>query len=230
MSNVWPANKAVNFRDSYLIGYVEDTRIMKSMIGITGLICDFKSMFIPAKNGYLRRYSSHKHRTKPDGPLQDLFYFKCNKTYTVLAHLMDSTVIRYTDKVKRLFVTKFYHDRKDTNILKTLKYVGKKDKVDEINFSEINEFGRKLYEYNKDPKHNSNLGVVVKAVDWSFPEKNYKSIGYTVHGFTFAFPKVKTSISDIINPKNDLINVENELEETVNGFNSELLFFFQKKY
>ena len=50
-------------------------------------------------------------------------------------------------------------------------------------------------------------------MDWPFPEKFYKSTGYRVYGFTFVFPKVKTSISDITNPKNDQINVENRLEE-----------------
>ena len=103
---------------------------MESTIGITGLSFEFKSMSIPAKNGYLRRYSSHKRRTKPDGPLQDLFYSSYNKTYTVLAHLMDSTVIGNTAKVERLLVPKFYHDRKNTNYLKNLKYVGEKDKID----------------------------------------------------------------------------------------------------
>ena len=38
-------------------------------------------------------------------------------------------------------------------------------------------------------------------------------MGYRVYGFTFVFPKVKTSISNITNPKNDQINVENRLEE-----------------
>ena len=34
--------------------------------------------------------------------------------------------------------------KEKTNFLKNLEYVGQKDKIDEINFSEINEFGRKL--------------------------------------------------------------------------------------
>ena len=66
-------------------------------------------------------------------------------------------------------------------------------------------------------------------MDWLFPEKYYKSKFYTVYGFTFVFPKVKTPITDIINPKNDLLNVENGIEEAINGFNSEL-FFLPKKY
>ena len=62
-----------------------------------------------------------------------------------------------------------------------------------------------------------------------FRKKYYKSTGYTVHGFTFAFPKVKTSISDIINPKNNLINVENGLEEAVNGLSADF-FSLKKEY
>lgn len=148
MSNAWTANKGVNFRYSYLMGYLEDTRIMESMIGITRLSFDFTSMSIPKKIGYLRRYSYHKHRNRPDQPLQDLFYSSLNKTYTVLVHLIDSVAVRYTNKVKRLFLPKFYHDRKDTNFIKNLKYIGEKDKIDEVYFSEIKEFGRKLSEYN----------------------------------------------------------------------------------
>ena len=49
MSNAWLANKAINFRYSYLTGYLEDTRIIESMIGITGLSFDFKSMSISEK-------------------------------------------------------------------------------------------------------------------------------------------------------------------------------------
>ena len=69
------------------------------------------------------------------------------------------------------------------------------------NFQKSLEFGRKLYEYNSDPNNTSNTSIQTKTMDWPFPEKYYKSIGYTVHSFTFAFPKLKASISDIINPK-----------------------------
>ena len=49
MSNAWLANKTINFRYSYLTGYLEDTRKIESMIGITGLSFDFKSMSISEK-------------------------------------------------------------------------------------------------------------------------------------------------------------------------------------
>ena len=55
MSNAWTANKGVNFRYSYLMGYLEDTRIMESMIGITGLSFDFTSMSIPKKKWIFKK-------------------------------------------------------------------------------------------------------------------------------------------------------------------------------
>ena len=88
-------------------------------------------------------------------------------------------------------------------------------------FSEINESSTKLYKYNNYPTHTSNLAIATKTMDWSFPEKYYKSIGYTVQRFTFAFPNLKKSIGGIINPKDALINVENGIEDVINRFNSE---------
>ena len=73
MSNAWSANKAVNFRYSYLIGYLEETRIMESMIVITGLSFDFKSMSIPEKNGYLRRYSHNNIKINLTLPYKTFF-------------------------------------------------------------------------------------------------------------------------------------------------------------
>ena len=153
MSNAWPANNAVRFRYFYLMGYLADTKVMESMLGITGLSYDFSSMSISEKNGYLRRYARYIHRSRPDDSLYDLFYSVYNKSYTVLPHLLETVAVRYTSRIHRLFVPKFYHDRNESNFLKGLKYVGQKDRIDEKYFSVIKEFGRKLYEYNTDPKN-----------------------------------------------------------------------------
>ena len=42
--------------------------------------------------------------------------------------------------------------------------------------------------------------------------------------FKFSFPKVKTAISDKINPTKNLLNIENGPEEASNSFNSEFCF------
>ena len=42
------------------------------------------------------------------------------------------------------------------------------------------------------------------------------------------FPKVKTAISDILNPTKNLLNIENGLDEASNSFNSELFSLLNK--
>ena len=56
----------------------------------------------------------------------------------------------------------------------------------------------------------------------------YSSIGFIVHGFSFEFKNAPRSISNVLNPQVDLINVENGLEEATNDLTEEL-FFSSKK-
>ena len=137
MPNAWPPNNGVRVRYSYLTPYLENTRVMESMLGITGLSYDFSSMSLSEKNGYLRRYSRYAHRSTLDGPLSELFYSSFHKTYSVLVHLIDAIILRYTKNIHSLLVTKFYHDRSDSNFVKGLKYVGEKSTINEKYFSEI---------------------------------------------------------------------------------------------
>lgn len=50
----------------------------------------------------------------------------------------------YTGRIDRLFVPRFYHDRRNTNFLKYLKYIGEKNIINEKGFCDFNEIGRKL--------------------------------------------------------------------------------------
>ena len=68
---------------------------------------------------------------------------------------------------------------KNLNFLKNLKYVGEKNKIDKTSFSEIPEFGRKWYEYQKNTDL-SDFNVNINIQDWHFPKKYFKSVGYTV--------------------------------------------------
>ena len=80
-----------------------------------------------------------------------------------------------------------------------------------------------MYEYQRNTDL-SDFNVNINTQDWHFPKKYFKSVGYTVDGFKFLFPKVKTAISDILNSTKNLLNIENGLEEASNSFNSELFF------
>ena len=84
-----------------------------------------------------------------------------------------------------------------------------------------------MYENQKNidfPDFNVNINTQV----WHFPKKYFKSVGYTVDRFKFLFRKVKTAISDILNPTKNLLNIENGLEEASNSFNSELFYLLKK--
>ena len=99
----------------------------------------------------------------------------------------------------------------------------KKKEIDEIGFSEENLLGRKLYEYASEgnyfirPLNRNNL-------DWHFPDKFYSSIGFTVHGFSFTFKNAANNLSIILNPSNNLINVESGLEEVENTLRDKLFY------
>ena len=54
----------------------------------------------------------------------------------------------------------------------------------------------------------------------------YESIGYTVHGFLFKFKNLPNSLSSILNPSDNLINIESNTEQAENILTEEL---FSKK-
>ena len=216
----------------YSIGYLENENMMASLIGITGFSYDFTSMTPNIKTHYLHRYTRNNHQNRPNhGITYDFYSSFSNRRFSVLLHILNSTVIRFTDRIQRLFVPKFYHDRKDTNFLKGLIYIGEKNEIDKKYFSEDQNgliLGRKLYEYRIHRSRNKPLNFQPKNLDWPFPEKCYASVGYTVHGFSFKFKNATNSLSAILNPQYDLINVENGLEEADNDITEEIFFPFKE--
>ena len=88
--------------------------------------------------------------------------------------------------------------------------------------------GRKLHEYRINRHENRTVNFYPKDLDWPFPDKYFESIGFTVSGFSFKFKNAPNSISAILNPQDNLINVENGLEEAENNLTEEL-FFHRKK-
>ena len=126
MANSWPEDIPSGFRYSYLTEYFNDNRIMESLLGITRLSFNFQSMSIVEKNSYLKRFTSIKLKNRGHGPLEDVFYSPFDKGYVVLAHYQNSNIVRYTRKINRLFVPKFYHDRRNSNFLKNRRYVGQR--------------------------------------------------------------------------------------------------------
>ena len=112
------------------------------------------------------------HVSTPNSDNSDEFYSGVSKSFVVLKHALPHTVLRFADRIQRLFVPEFYHDRKNTNFLKGLTYIGKKKETDERYFFEGPLLGRKLYEYQINRNNKRPLNIHPRDLDWPFPEKS----------------------------------------------------------
>ena len=146
-----------------------------------------------------------------------------NKYFTVIVKDGNILIKRFTGRIQRLFVPRFYHDRTNTNFLKGLKYIDEKNIINEKGFCEFNEIGRKLYEYRRNTNDYFIRDFTLKDLDWPFPEKFFNLIGYTIHGFTFTL-NATNKIKRILNPSNCLINVEDNTETIQNELSAEIFY------
>ena len=89
--------------------------------------------------------------------------------------------------------------------------------------------GRKLDEYRINRNKKRPKRTHPKNLDWPFPDKFYESIGYTSHGFSFEFKILPNSLSSILNPSDNLINIESNTEQAKNNLTEEL-FSKKKRY
>ena len=129
----WKFNNSAKDRSrlSYLIGYLENETMLKSLMGIDGSSFDFTRLAAEVKTSYLYRLTRNLHRGRPDVIGQDLFYSGISYRTTVLTHILNKKVLFYIPRIEKLLIPKFYHDRKDTNFLKELIFVGEKKQTDE---------------------------------------------------------------------------------------------------
>ena len=130
MKSSWKQNESSTdqSRISYLIGYLENETLLKSIIRIDGSSYDFTRLTAETKTSYLYYLTRHLHnrKTPPNRMNGDYLYSNLGFSYAVLVNPFNSAVFRYTDRIVNLFVPKFYHDRKNKNFLKGLVYVDEK--------------------------------------------------------------------------------------------------------
>ena len=94
---------------------------------------------------------------------------------------------------------------------KNLKFVSEKPEINENYFREDEILGRKLYEYVQ--SNNNTFNLTGENLDFYFPAKLYNSIGYTINGFSFKIEKAPAELKTILDPKDNLINVESGIED-----------------
>ena len=68
-------------------------------------------------------------------------------SYAMVIFVRKNIFIVYPHRTQRNFVPKYYHNRRRTNFLKNLRYVGEKPELDKTYFQKNQILGRKLYEY-----------------------------------------------------------------------------------
>ena len=131
---------------SILLGYMWIDIHVECMLNICKNSKNLDTIGINEKNLLLRMISGYLHNL----PRQGNFYC-CQIQYcTVLnvgSGLISSQILFYENKVGCVFVPEFYHDKRDTNFLKFLSYVG--EYGPDNSCCEFPQIGRKLCEYKK---------------------------------------------------------------------------------
>ena len=178
MKTKWRKNDSVkdSGRLSYLISHLYYEQKSKTLLKITGTEHDFTSMTTEEKNDFLNRLTKATHKQS------DLYYGNSDTFYSgatngssvVLSYILSYVVLWYTERIQRLFVPKFYHNRRDKNFLKNLIYIGEKKEIDKKYFyEEGTSLGRRLYEYQIDKNNKIPLNIHLRDLDWPFPDKFY---------------------------------------------------------
>ena len=222
----WTKNKPFNDRISYLMGYLYNENHVKSLLEITGSSFDFTKLTNSRKNAFLNSVAHTKVNSSKFHDLGSFFSSANNSSEKViLQYVLSFAIRRFTNRIIRLFVPKFYHDRKDTNFLRGLQFVGEKSDIDEVGFSEFSSIlGRKLYEYRLEPfkVYKRVITINPNDLDWPFPDSYYSSIGYTVNGFNIKFRNLPYELTRIIDPSPNLINTDTNTEVVDNTLTQEL--------
>ena len=77
-----------------------------------------------------------KHNKYPSKAGLDLLYSPTKKFPGVLIQSVNNITRIFNGRAQRLFVPRFYHDRRNINFLRELKFKGEKKEIDEKYFSE----------------------------------------------------------------------------------------------
>ena len=81
-SRIWKVDMENVKRHSFMVGFMWNDSIVRSLLNIAGTEKDLSAMTIFQKIIYLRNYSKEVHKTNRD----DVFYCYYNKPDTVLSH------------------------------------------------------------------------------------------------------------------------------------------------
>ena len=108
------------------MAYIENVDFLKKHFKISGKKFDFTRLSLLKKQLYLSYYSTFRHKNKPYIRRFDDLYSIYFRPYTMI--LKDSNILFkvFKNRIQRLLVPRFFHDRRQTNFLKDLIFIGEK--------------------------------------------------------------------------------------------------------
>ena len=194
-SRVWNMNKTWKKYSSALDksrisiseGYLFHENRTKSKFNINGDSFDFTKLSKRKKTVKIVNYLKKFHDSKLNGKGYSYFFSFYPFSYATVIFVRNNIFIVYPDRTQRIFVPKYYHNRRRTNFLKNLKFVGEKPEINENYFSENEILSRKLYEYVQ--SNNNTFNLTGEELDFYLPDKWYRSIGIQLVGFHLKLKK-----------------------------------------
>ena len=164
---------------------------------------------------------SRNHRPAPHDRGLDDFYCLYFRPFTVILKDSNFLIKKFNDRIQKLFVPRFYHDRRQTNFLKDMRFVGEYPKINESSFCKFKSIGRRLYEYRPTTQKIKEFNL--QEIDIPFPEKYLEDFTYTVSGFSFKVNGTN-KIKEKLNPSSNLINFETNTESEQNKISDEIFY------
>ena len=126
---------------------------------------------------------SQNHKSAPHDCGFDDLYSIFFRPHTIILKDSNFLIKKFDDRIQKLFAPRFYHDRRQTNFLKDMRFVGEYPKINESSFCKFKSIGRRLYEYR--PATQKIKEFNLQEIDIPFPEKYLEDFTYTVRRFSF---------------------------------------------
>ena len=164
---------------------------------------------------------ARNHRSAPYHHGFDDFYSIYFRLFTIILKDSNFKIKKFNDRIQKLFVPRFYHDRRQTNFLKDMRFVGEYPKINESSFCKFKSIGRRLYEYRPTTQKIKEFNP--QEIDIPFPEKYIEDFTYTVSGFSFKVNGTN-KINEKLNPSSNLINFETNTESEQNTISDEIFY------
>ena len=164
---------------------------------------------------------ARNHRSAPHHRGFDDLYSIYFRPFTIILKDSNFKIKKFNDRIQKLFVPRFYHDRRQTNFLKDMRFVGEYPKINESSFCKFKSIGRRLYEYRPTTQKIKEFNL--QEIDIPFPEKYIEDFTYTVSGFSFKVNRTNKR-KEKLNPSSNLRNFEINTESEQNTIYDEIFY------